>query len=80
HSSLDFLHLASAGDDSAYHSLYLQKQSGTQNTTYNVSINLPGSYSVAPIYPQGASIDTNQISQINSDHKDSLIAVEITKK
>lgn len=59
---------------STFHSLFLQKQSGKQNTTYQVSIKLPDNKKLNWSYPENLDIDNDRINLATSLNEDALIS------
>ncbi|KKR04565.1 MAG: hypothetical protein UT32_C0028G0002 [Parcubacteria group bacterium GW2011_GWC2_39_14] len=72
--SSGLLNIFSKKTNSTYHSLYLQKQSGTQNTSYQVAIHLPNNKKVSWTYPENLDVDTDTLNYKTNLAKDNLIA------
>ena len=60
--------------EASFHSLFIQKQSGTQNTSYSYEINLPEDVTPEWKIPKGAKIENNKITYQSTDKNDQLIA------
>ncbi|EKD22817.1 MAG: hypothetical protein ACD_83C00258G0001, partial [uncultured bacterium] len=68
---LDFL---SKKTNSTFHSLYIQKQSGTQNTTFQVAMHLPENRKISWTYPSNLDLDIDTLNYKTNLQKDNLIA------
>ena len=66
--------LFSKKENSTFHSLYLEKQSGAQNTEFNVSISLPREQKLSWTYPTAAKNEEKGINFSTNLAEDQLIA------
>jgi hypothetical protein len=66
--------LFSKKENSSFHSLYLQKQSGKQNTTYQVNIKLPKNKTINWAYPEQLDIDGEYINLSTALKQDALVS------
>jgi hypothetical protein len=66
-----------SNQESVFHSIFIQKQSGQQNSSYNINLQGPNNKNLEILYNNEAIQDNNQI-YLNSDNKtDELLAVSI---
>jgi len=72
--SKSFLNIFSKKTNSTFHSIYLQKQSGTQNTNYQVSIHLPEGKKISWTYPEKLDVDVDSINYQTNLSQDNLLA------
>ncbi len=68
------LNIFSKKENSTFHSIYLQKQSGVQNTAYNLSLSLPSGKKVDWVYPNDLDVDVNTINFQTTSKQDNLVA------
>ena len=70
----NLFNLFSKKENSSFHSLYLQKQSGKQNTTYQINIKLPKDKKTAWFYPEKLDIDHEYLNLKTNLKEDTLIS------
>lgn len=73
----DAFELFNKKENSSFHSLYLQKQSGKQNTTYQVNIKLPKNKTITWAYPEQLDIDSEYINLNTALKEDALVSFVI---
>jgi hypothetical protein len=73
-SSEKWFNVFSRKEASTFHSLYVQKQSGTENTNYNIAIKLPAGTDLGWKYPETLLKDTSGLTLNESSKLDQLIA------